>query len=178
MSSSGGTSVIRPAPGRDRGWPSAAGRPGRRAAQWCGGPVSWPVNFTRTNRRMRTSSGPGARLRAAPRADRPGDVLVVLGRYGSAGRVRDRRGHRQRRRRRPRHAGRNRAQTGRRAPPLGDWELAEAHLAIVTELVEEAEPGRLARAEADRAVVAYRRGDTSQAAVLGQARPHLRPGRR
>jgi len=52
---------------------------------------------------------------------------------------------------------------------LGDWELAEAHLAIVTELVEEAEPGRLARAEADRAVVAYRRGDTSQAAVLGQA---------
>jgi tetratricopeptide (TPR) repeat protein len=52
---------------------------------------------------------------------------------------------------------------------LGDWELAEAHLAIVTELVEGAEPGRLARAEADRAVVAYRRGDTSQAAVLGQA---------
>jgi DNA-binding SARP family transcriptional activator/tetratricopeptide (TPR) repeat protein len=52
---------------------------------------------------------------------------------------------------------------------LGDWELADAHLAIVTELVEGAEPGRLARAEADRAVVAYRRGDTSQAAVLGQA---------
>jgi tetratricopeptide (TPR) repeat protein len=52
---------------------------------------------------------------------------------------------------------------------LGDWELAEAHLAIVTELVEGAEPGRLARAQADRAVVAYRRGDTSQAALLGQA---------
>jgi DNA-binding SARP family transcriptional activator/tetratricopeptide (TPR) repeat protein len=52
---------------------------------------------------------------------------------------------------------------------LGDWELADAHLAIVTELVEGAEPGRMARAEADRAVVAYRRGDTSQAAVLGQA---------
>jgi DNA-binding SARP family transcriptional activator len=52
---------------------------------------------------------------------------------------------------------------------LGDWELAEAHLAIVTELVEGAEPGRMARAEADRAVVAYRRGDTNQAAVLGQA---------
>jgi DNA-binding SARP family transcriptional activator/tetratricopeptide (TPR) repeat protein len=52
---------------------------------------------------------------------------------------------------------------------LGDWELAEAHLAIVIELVEGAEPGRLARAQADRAVVAYRRGDTSQAAVLGQA---------
>jgi len=52
---------------------------------------------------------------------------------------------------------------------LGDWELAEAHLAIVIELVEGAEPGRLARAQADRAVVAYRRGDTSKAAVLGQA---------
>src|SRR5580692_1790706 len=52
---------------------------------------------------------------------------------------------------------------------LGDWELADAHLAIVAELVEGAEPGRMARAEADRAVVAYRRGDTSQAAVLGQS---------
>jgi DNA-binding SARP family transcriptional activator/tetratricopeptide (TPR) repeat protein len=52
---------------------------------------------------------------------------------------------------------------------LGDWELADAHLAIVTELVEDAEPGRMARAEADRAVVAYRRGDTRQAAVLGRA---------
>ena len=29
---------------------------------------------------------------------------------------------------------------------LGDWDLAEAHLAVVTELVEGAEPGRLARA--------------------------------
>ncbi len=52
---------------------------------------------------------------------------------------------------------------------LGDWELADAHLAIVTELVEDAEPGRLARAQADRAVVAYRRGDAGQAAALGQA---------
>jgi DNA-binding SARP family transcriptional activator/tetratricopeptide (TPR) repeat protein len=52
---------------------------------------------------------------------------------------------------------------------LGDWELAEAHLAVVTELVEDAEPGRLARAQADRAVVAYRRGDAAQAAALGQA---------
>ena len=52
---------------------------------------------------------------------------------------------------------------------LGDWEMAEAHLAVVTELVADAEPGRLARAEADRAVVAYRRGDTEQAAVFGQA---------
>jgi DNA-binding SARP family transcriptional activator/tetratricopeptide (TPR) repeat protein len=52
---------------------------------------------------------------------------------------------------------------------LGDWELAEAHLALVTELVADAEPGRLARAEADRAVVAYRRGDADQAAAFGQA---------
>jgi DNA-binding SARP family transcriptional activator len=52
---------------------------------------------------------------------------------------------------------------------LGDWELAEAHLAAVAELVAGAEPGRLARAEADRAVVAYRRGDADQAAAFGQA---------
>src|SRR6202023_956109 len=31
---------------------------------------------------------------------------------------------------------------------LGDWELAEAHLAVVTELVTGTDPGRLARAEA------------------------------
>jgi DNA-binding SARP family transcriptional activator len=52
---------------------------------------------------------------------------------------------------------------------LGDWDLADAHLAVVTELVAEAEPGRLARAEADRAVVAYRRGDAARAAAFGQA---------
>src|SRR5580700_3316099 len=52
---------------------------------------------------------------------------------------------------------------------LGDWDLAEAHLAVVTELVAAAEPGRLARAEADRAVVAYRRGDAGQAAAFGRA---------
>ena len=52
---------------------------------------------------------------------------------------------------------------------LGDWDLAEAHLAVVTELVADAEPGRLARAEADRAVVAYRRGDGEQAAAFGRA---------
>jgi len=52
---------------------------------------------------------------------------------------------------------------------LGDWDMAEAHLAVVTELVAAAEPGRLARAEADRAVVAYRRGDAEQAAAFGQA---------
>ncbi|HEX5296979.1 MAG TPA: tetratricopeptide repeat protein [Streptosporangiaceae bacterium] len=52
---------------------------------------------------------------------------------------------------------------------LGDWDLAEAHLAVVTELVEGAEPGLLARAQADRAVVAYRRGAAGQAAELGRA---------
>jgi tetratricopeptide (TPR) repeat protein len=52
---------------------------------------------------------------------------------------------------------------------LGDWELAEAHLAVVAELVAEAGPGRLARAEADRAVLAYRRGNARQAAALGQS---------
>jgi len=52
---------------------------------------------------------------------------------------------------------------------LGDWDLAEAHLAVVTELVTGTDPGRLARAEADRAVVAYRRGATDQAAELGRA---------
>ena len=52
---------------------------------------------------------------------------------------------------------------------LGDWDLAEAHLAVVTELVEGTEPGRLARAQADRAVVAYRRGAADQAAGLGRA---------
>jgi DNA-binding SARP family transcriptional activator/tetratricopeptide (TPR) repeat protein len=52
---------------------------------------------------------------------------------------------------------------------LGDWDLAEAHLALVTELVAAAEPGQLARAEADRAVVAYRRGNAEQAAAFGQA---------
>ena len=52
---------------------------------------------------------------------------------------------------------------------LGDWDLADAHLGVVTELVADAEPGRLARAEADRAVVAYRRGDGEQAAAFGRA---------
>jgi DNA-binding SARP family transcriptional activator/tetratricopeptide (TPR) repeat protein len=52
---------------------------------------------------------------------------------------------------------------------LGDWDLAEAHLAVVSELVEGTEPGRLARAQADRAVVAYRRGAAGQAADLGRA---------
>jgi tetratricopeptide (TPR) repeat protein len=51
---------------------------------------------------------------------------------------------------------------------LGDWELAEAHLAVVTELVTGTDPGRLAQAEADRAVVAYRRGAADQAAELAQ----------
>ena len=46
---------------------------------------------------------------------------------------------------------------------LGDWDLAEAHLAVVTELVEGADPGRLARAEADRSTKRTRRA--SPAAV-------------
>ena len=50
---------------------------------------------------------------------------------------------------------------------LGDWDLAEAHLATVAELADD--PGHLARAAADRAVVAFRRGDTIQAESLGQA---------
>ena len=49
---------------------------------------------------------------------------------------------------------------------LGDWDLAEAHLAVVIDLVHGA---RLARAEADRAVISYRRGDTGRAAELGRA---------
>ncbi len=52
---------------------------------------------------------------------------------------------------------------------LGDWDLAEAHLAVVAELVAGADPGRRARAEADRAVVAYRRGEMEQASAFGQA---------
>jgi len=52
---------------------------------------------------------------------------------------------------------------------LGDWDLAEAHLAVVTELVTGCGPGLLARAEADRAVVAYRRGDAGQAAAFVDA---------
>jgi len=50
---------------------------------------------------------------------------------------------------------------------LGDWDLADAHLATVAELADD--PGHLARAAADRAVVAFRRGDTVQAELLGQA---------
>ena len=52
---------------------------------------------------------------------------------------------------------------------LGDWDLAEAHLAVVTELVTGAEPARLAQVEADRALVAYRRGDAEQAAAFGRS---------
>ncbi len=52
---------------------------------------------------------------------------------------------------------------------LGDWDLAEAHLAVVAELVEGTGRGRLARAEADRAVVAYRRGAAGQAAEFSRA---------
>ena len=61
---------------------------------------------------------------------------------------------------------------------LGDWDLAEAHLAVVTELVEGTEPGRLARAQADRAVVAYRRGAAGAGRRAGPGRAGQRTGRR
>ena len=171
-SSSAGTSVIRPVPG-PRPWPAICSWPAGTARRRSGGggPVSWPVNFTRTNRRMRTWSGPWrSASRSSPGRIALGDVLVALGRYREAladvetaaaiasGGEDDR----------ATQAGieHKLADVHHR---LGDWELAEAHLAIVTELVEGAEPGRLAWAQADRAVVAYRRGDPSQAAVLGQA---------
>jgi DNA-binding SARP family transcriptional activator len=50
---------------------------------------------------------------------------------------------------------------------LGDWDLADAHLATVAELADD--PGHLARAAADRAVVAFRRGDAGQATAFGEA---------
>jgi tetratricopeptide (TPR) repeat protein len=49
---------------------------------------------------------------------------------------------------------------------LGNWDLADAHLAVVAELA--ADHGHAAKAAADRAVVAYRRGDAGQAAALGR----------
>ena len=53
---------------------------------------------------------------------------------------------------------------------LGDWALAEAHLAAAAQLLDPADTGRRARIAADRAVLGYRRGDTADAARLaGQA---------
>jgi tetratricopeptide (TPR) repeat protein len=53
---------------------------------------------------------------------------------------------------------------------LGDWELAEAHLTAARDLLGPDDRGRRARIEADRAVLAYRRGASRQATELaGQA---------
>ncbi len=52
---------------------------------------------------------------------------------------------------------------------LGDWALAEAHLAASLELLAPGDLGGQARVQADRAVVAYRRGANEQAADLGAA---------
>jgi DNA-binding SARP family transcriptional activator len=53
---------------------------------------------------------------------------------------------------------------------LGDWALAEAHLAAAAQLLDQlpdqADTSRQARIAADRAVLGYRRGDTAAAAGL------------
>jgi DNA-binding SARP family transcriptional activator len=49
---------------------------------------------------------------------------------------------------------------------LGDWDLAEAHLTAARDLLGPGDPSRRARIEADRAVLAYRRGATEQATEL------------
>jgi DNA-binding SARP family transcriptional activator/tetratricopeptide (TPR) repeat protein len=52
---------------------------------------------------------------------------------------------------------------------LGDWALADAHLAAALELLAPGDLGGRARVQADRAVVAYRQAATEQAAELGAA---------
>ncbi|MBV9793579.1 MAG: AAA family ATPase [Actinobacteria bacterium] len=52
---------------------------------------------------------------------------------------------------------------------LGDWDLAEAHLTAARDLLGPADRGRQARIEADRAVLAYRRGATGPATALAAA---------
>lgn len=49
---------------------------------------------------------------------------------------------------------------------LGDWALAEAHLAVGLDLLGPDAVSRRARTEADRAVPAYRRGATGHATRL------------
>jgi tetratricopeptide (TPR) repeat protein len=51
---------------------------------------------------------------------------------------------------------------------LGNWVLADAHLAAATELLAPFDLGGRARVEADRAVVAYRRGSSAEADSMGQ----------
>jgi DNA-binding SARP family transcriptional activator/tetratricopeptide (TPR) repeat protein len=52
---------------------------------------------------------------------------------------------------------------------LGDWALADAHLAAAVDLLPAGDLSGLARVDADRAVVAYRMGDHEEAARRGQA---------
>jgi DNA-binding SARP family transcriptional activator len=52
---------------------------------------------------------------------------------------------------------------------LGDWALADAHLAAAADLLVPDDLGGLARVDADRAVVAYRMGDHDEAARRGRA---------
>ena len=51
---------------------------------------------------------------------------------------------------------------------LGDWALAEAHLAAAAQLLDPADASRQARIAADRAVLGYRRGATADAARLAE----------
>ena len=50
----------------------------------------------------------------------------------------------------------------------GDWALAEAHLEVALDLLGPGDPSRRARIEADRAVLAYRRGAAQDAADLAE----------
>jgi DNA-binding SARP family transcriptional activator len=52
---------------------------------------------------------------------------------------------------------------------LGEWALADAHLAAAADLLPPGDLGGWARIAADRAVVAYRRGDGEAAARIGAA---------
>jgi tetratricopeptide (TPR) repeat protein len=52
---------------------------------------------------------------------------------------------------------------------LGDWALADAHLGVALDLLAAEDLGRRARVQADRAVVAYRRGTSDTARQLGVA---------
>lgn len=52
---------------------------------------------------------------------------------------------------------------------LGDWALADAHLGMALDLLAADDTGHRARIEADRAVIAYRRGAAEEAAGLAAA---------
>ena len=51
---------------------------------------------------------------------------------------------------------------------LGDWTLADAHLGVALDLLAADDPGRRASVQADRAVLAYRRGTGDTAGQLGR----------